>query len=432
MIGTLNPEHKEVTIVGAGIAGLVLAEALDRAGWQVTVLEASDDAGGMVGTQEAQRGMAESAAHSIQATPAVSELCARLGVELEPVRPESRARYVWRGGVPRRMPLSLWELARTAARAYGVLADPKADPAHYTLEQWGHRHLGEAALRYLLTPFVRGIYGARPSEINVGMAFPALLVPKGHSLFSWMIRRWHLRLIGKLGPKTPRPRMVAPVHGMGALTQALETRLRERLGDRFKTGISVRVLPHAKNVVLCVPAREAAAILSEEDPALSHALEALPYAPLVSVTAFTEREAFPSAPQGVGVLLPEGTSRKCLGILYNSSSFSKRVTDERRWVSLTLMLGGTVRPELLQAGDREIRDFVRDDLERLYDLAPGAHLETVIHRWERAIPLYGDALGVAWQAARAGWCSQPGRMLFGNYTGQVSIRGMIETASRLT
>jgi oxygen-dependent protoporphyrinogen oxidase len=432
MLGTLNREHKEVTIVGAGISGLILAEALDADGWQVTLLEAYDDAGGMIRTREARLGIAEAAAHAIQATPAVRALCERLGVALEPVRPDSRARYVWRGGKPRKLPLSAWEIVRTLFRAYGVLADPKADPAYLSLEQWGRRHLGEAAVKYLLTPFVRGIYGARPSEINVAMAFPALVVPRGHSLFSWMLRRWHLRLRGKGGPQRPRAVMMAPVLGMGSLVQALESRLRDRLGDRFKTGVSVRVLPHSKNIVLCVPAAEAATILSEEDPALSQALERLPHSPLVSVTAFTERESFPSAPRGVGVLLPEGTSRKTLGVLYNSSSFSNRVVDESRWVSLTLMMGGTEKPELVHSTDQEILAFTRDDLEKLYDLAPGARLETVIHRWERAIPLYGEALRAAWDAANAGWCSQPGRLLFGNYTGQVSIRGMIETVSALT
>ena len=85
----------------------------------------------------------------------------------------------------------------------------------------------------------------------------------------------------------------------------------------------------------------------------------------------------------------------------------------------------------MQASDREFQEFVRDDLQDIFDLAPGAHLETVINRWERAIPLYGEELRTAWDAAKAGWCSQPGRLLFGNYTGEVSIRGMIETVSKL-
>ena len=207
--------------------------------------------------------------------------------------------------------------------------------------------------------------------------------------------------------------------------------MRVRLGSRFRVGAAIDVLPQAKNIALCVPSRAAAALLSEEDPALCQALGRVAHAPLISVTAFVERESFPSAPRGVGVLLPEGTGRKCLGVLFNSSSFSRRVVDEKTWVSLTLMMGGTGRPELLQSTDSEIQAYARDDLQQIFDLAPGARLETVIHRWERAIPLYDPNLRGAWQAARSGWCARPGRVLFGNYTGQVSIRGMIETVARL-
>ena len=134
------------------------------------------------------------------------------------MRPASRARYVWRGGGLSRFPLSFVEAIRAVARAYLVLADPAIDPARQTLEQWGRRHLGEAALRFLLTPFVRGIYGARPSEIQVALAFPSLAVPRGHSLASWFFRRWHLRIRGLLDkgqPKRPRAEMVAPVRGWG-------------------------------------------------------------------------------------------------------------------------------------------------------------------------------------------------------------------------
>ncbi|MFL6210415.1 MAG: hypothetical protein ACJ74W_16280 [Pyrinomonadaceae bacterium] len=37
-------------------------------------------------------------------------------------------------------------------------------------------------------------------------------------------------------------------------------------------------------------------------------------------------------------------------------------------------------------------------------------------------------MAVFWQTAQAAWCATPGRILFGNYTGQVSLRGMIERA----
>jgi oxygen-dependent protoporphyrinogen oxidase len=436
MLGALDPQDRSVTIVGAGIAGLVLAERLDRAGWEVTLIEAASRAGGLIGTHRTEWGIAETAAHSLLVTPEVRALFDRMGVELVPVRPESRARFIWRGGRLRKFPLSVGEALRAFWRAYLARAKGDADPARRTLEEWGRKHVGEAALRYLLTPFLRGIYGCRPSEIEVGLAFPALAVPRGHSLLSWMFRRWHRRLRGLDGGRRrgSRPVMMAPRGGMGALVEALEAHLRARLGARFRVGTPVD-LPseNVSNVVLCVPADEAARMLAQADPELSSRLARVRYTPLVTITAFVERLAFPRAPQGVGVLLPEGTSRRSLGVLFNSSAFPDRVVDEGKWVSLTLMMGGSTRPDqgAPSVSDDELRAHVRGDLEALFDLAPGARIETVIRRWPYAVPQYGAELREAWEAARAGWCSRPGRLLFGNYTGQVSVRGMIETVAGL-
>jgi hypothetical protein len=61
----------------------------------------------------------------------------------------------------------------------------------------------------------------------------------------------------------------------------------------------------------------------------------------------------------------------------------------------------------------------------------GEPAELVINRWRRAIPQYSTALPSVWRTARESWCAEPGRILFGNYTGQVSLRGMIETAAEM-
>jgi oxygen-dependent protoporphyrinogen oxidase len=432
MIGSLDPSSRQATVVGAGVAGLLMADALDRAGYEVTLLEAADRAGGLIGTSRAPWGMAEQAAHSIQATPAVLELCRRLDVELLEVRRDSRARFVWRGGRLRKFPLTIREALKAFARAYFVPAARGTDPGALSLEQWARRHLGQAALDYLIVPFVRGIYGARPGEIRVSLAFPSLAVPAGHSLLSYQLYKLRRRLFGHApGPKRARPRMMAPREGMGAIARALETSLRARLGDRFKLGHAARELPSAPNVVLCVPAAEAARLLEAQDPALAKRLRGVEYSPLVSVTAFVEKRSFPAPPRGVGVLLPEGTERRTLGVLFNSSSFEGRIEDPSERVSLTAMLGGSARPEVVSATDIEIQAWLREDLEKILDLAPGARIDTVIHRWPRAVPRYGAGLQEAWDAARRGWCSEPGRVLFGNYTGQVSIRGMVETAQNV-
>jgi protoporphyrinogen/coproporphyrinogen III oxidase len=425
MIGSLDSQRGEATVVGAGLAGMLMAYALDKRGYQVTLLESGARAGGLIQTRRTEYGIAETAAHSLLASPSVEQLCRELGVPLVEVRKDSRARFIVRDGRPSKFPLHAGEVVRTLRRAALVRSENGAGAL--TLDDWGRRHVGEAALQYLLTPFVRGIYGIQPREIGVAAAFPSLVVPKGKTLLGTMLRKSLKRSSQTSGGK----RMVAPLRGMGDVAARLEQHLEQRLGKRFKKGVSIKGIPDAPNIVIATPARAAAAILSSEAPALSSELQRIEYTPLVSVTAFVSRSSFTRPVSGVGCLVPECEGRKCLGILFNSSSFEGRVFDESSHASFTILLGGSTEPGWVSATDGEIAQAVRDELSFLLGIQ-GEPLELVINRWPRAIPQYSTSLPQVWTKAQETWCARPGHILFGNYTGEVSLRGMIEKAASIS
>jgi protoporphyrinogen/coproporphyrinogen III oxidase len=410
MIGSLSPNSREVVVVGAGIAGMLAAYQLQKKGYEVTLYEAKPEAGGLIKTKRTEWGICESAAHSFLATPLVQEFCRELGVGLTGVRPDARARFVLRGGKFRKFPLTPGEVATAFARAYFVLADSKRSPEDLSMEAWGRRYLGQAAVDYGLNPFLRGIYGARPSELAVGAAFPALIVPRGQSLLSAQLAKKFRKptCVAPVVKSRPRPMMV-PQNGMGDLTHKLEEVLLKKLGSRFKRGIALHELPLVQNVVLSVPADVAAGLIAKEDQTLSLALRDVPYTSLVSVSVFVKKQYVPPSIRGVGVLIPECEERKCLGILFTSSSFEGRAFDESRYVSFTVMMGGSGRPELVQAPEDEIRRIVQEEMRALLGLT-GDPEHQEIFRWNRAIPQYGQGLLNAWAAARTGWCSKPGHI----------------------
>jgi oxygen-dependent protoporphyrinogen oxidase len=421
MIGTLNTSSKEVTIVGAGIAGMLAAHALDKAGYCVTLIEEHERAGGLIKTSKTRFGMAESAAHSLIATQAVRDLCAELNVKLITPRKESSAKFILRNGRLRRFPLSVLETATTLGRAAFVRADGSNG---VTLDTWGRRHLGNAASDYLLTPFVRGIFGVQPAELGVAAAYPGLNINTGSTLLGSMLFKRK-----KAGAKHHSKQRVAPAFGMSELTSNLERHLEKRLGSRFRKNEKINDLPEAPNIILATPAYAASSILRDSAPALADQLETVRYTPIVSVTVFVDRDSFSHPVHGTGVLMPACEDRKSLGILFNSSSFDNRVTDDTRVASFTVMMGGTAQREWLHASDNEIRQAIK--LELFQVLGISEPLAMKIHRWSQALPQYSATLPTVWEAARTSWCATPGRILFGNYTGQISLRGMIESAARL-
>ena len=424
MIGKINPKRMEATVIGAGISGLLAAYELDKRGYQVTLIEANRRSGGLLRTDRNRFGMAEAAANSLLGSPAVLELCAELGVELVPVRKESRARYILREGKMRKFPLSVGEAAGVFARAAFARAGNHADILD--LKTWGTTHLGSRAVEYLLTPFVRGIYGVQPQELGLLAAFPSLLVPSGKTLLGTMVKRRFAH--GKKKAKSAG--MVAPKQGMDDLVMKLEQRLEKSLGARFIKGTPLQGLPKASNVVLTVPAYCAAKFFVDDFPRLAEKLDGVEYTPLVSATAFVECNALTKPVHGVGVLLPANENRNCLGVLFSSSSFPERVVDETRYASFTMMIGGSAKPEWAGATDEQIRMLVQQELSAIVGLR-GEVSDLIINRWPRAIPRYSTDLPRVWQTARETWCATPGRILFGNYTGQVSMRGMIESVATM-
>ncbi len=424
MIGTLNTNSREVTIIGAGIAGMLAAYTLDKNGYVVTLLEEKARAGGLLRTCRTQYGMAEAAANSLLASSAVKELCGELGVELVEIRKEAKARYILRGGKLRKFPLTIGETLGTLRRA--ALAPATNHLDEMDLAAWGQRHLGPAAVEYLLTPFVRGIYGVQPHEVGVAAAMPKLLFPPGQTLLSSLLRK----SIRRSHAKSKHASMVAPRSGMGDLVKRLESELERRLGARFRRGVKINELPEAANVVVCTPAYRAADLIEGPSANLAQLLRAVQYTPMVSVTTFVDRDSLTRPVNGVGVLVPASENRKCLGILFSSSAFAGRVTNESHLASFTLMMGGSAGRDWVNASDQAIKTAVQQELSQVLGICR-TPLETVISRWPQAIPQYSIELPKLWACARKTWCATPGRILFGNYTGQVSLRGMIESAAAL-
>jgi len=407
MLGKLNEHHKEAMIIGAGFSGLLAAYRLLQRGWRIKLYDGADRAGGLINTVQTEYGLAESAAHSMRSAPVMDALLAELKVVTVAAR--TRKKYILREGKFSRFPLGLTETAEMVARA----AFLPAKENYANLQDLAHHHLGRAATHNLIHPMMQGIYAAPPELLSPELAFPVLISPRGRPLL------WHMLMRSR---SNYEPRMIAPRAGMTTLINALFKSISESpRAQVFLNGV-ISELPDAPNVIIATPAHAAAQILQNSFRKSADALRQVQYAPLVSATVFLDKKDH-RAPEGIGVLCAANEPRRALGILFNSATFENRVTDESRVASYTVMLGGMQDTAVMNLPDTKLRELIVSELNAVLNPSMPP-LEIIINRWSNAIPLYSSELLRAHTLWRQNFCAAPGRILSGNYTGQISLRGM--------
>ena len=406
MLGVLNEKYKEATIIGAGFAGLLAAYRLLEKGWRISLYDGNNRAGGLIKSTQCQYGLAESAAHTIRSSPEMDTLFDQL--KIEAVTARTNKKYIWRGGRMQAFPLNIAEALELTWRAALVPARP-----HYkSLEQWALRHAGQGACDNIFYPMMNGIYAARAAELSPQLVFPKLVPPAGKSLLAHVLSMPRSR---------DKPRVMAPRAGMAALTDTLFATIQKSPNAQIFLGEKLSVLPESPNVIVSIPAHAAAHILQDFSQS-AVALANIKYAPLIAATVFLDKKSH-AAPTGIGVLCAAHEPRRAMGVLFNSATFAGRVEDEENVASYTVMFGGTGDMPVMDLSDAELASVIEMELQSILNLS-GPPLQIILQRWSAAIPVYSPSLAIAHETLKQDFCAMPGRILFGNYTGQISLRGM--------
>lgn len=304
-----------VVVLGAGAAGLSAALALidayrarggqvgagSGAGLRVTVLEARDQVGGRIGTEEHGGFHIETGAATLQESPLLTELARRVGIESDQVFSDERAarRYLFRADKLRRLPsrppevllsdaLSLPARLRLlleplvpalalgprplppkdeAAPAADGAADGANDAAALTriddeadesVASFGRRRFGRRATEEILEPFLTGVYAGNIERLSMRSALPRLWnMERAHGSLFLAMRRARAASAANApgrdaaagpadaaaGPAAPRgaPRLCGFRHGSGQLVTALARAITEA-GGEIRLGAPARSL----------------------------------------------------------------------------------------------------------------------------------------------------------------------------------------------
>lgn len=400
MFERLDPTVKNATVIGGGIAGMLTTYTLVKKGYTVDLFEASGRLGGLIQTLQTPYGMAETGANTLPATPETLAFLKDIGVNVLPAPNDIGKGLIWRDGEARRFPLKPLE----AAIAFIKAAFIKSDGKEKSFSDWTKIHLGQAALDYLIDPISHGIYGTSPEHLEIPTAFKMLLVPEGKTLLKHL---WPLR-------KRPKRLLIAPKEGMQEIVERLEDYFYKTGRVRVHLKFPPYAHPQTPNVVLCVPAYA----LGQYLPELKEAADKIVYSSMVTATVFVKKEFLPPLPRSFGLLIPRAEKSNILGIIFTSLLFPNRVYN-KEYESFTVMM------KTMRDDDAAVKESITKALERFL----GAKAEPTFYsitRWPKAIPAYNENVRHFWNKAVSEL--PPGTLVFGNYTGDISLRGMIETA----
>ena len=302
-----------VVVVGAGVAGLVVARELVLAGRDVVVLEKSDRVGGQV-ARHSVAGIDLDAGAEAYATRGdeLPRLLASLGLDTDIVTPSPSPAWVQRasgGAVPLPETSLLGipgvPLAQDVIDAIGLPAALRAQldmlmpslvgSKAVTVGELVRRRMGRAVLDGLVAPVARGVHSTDPDELDLDRVAPGL--------------RQALMSTGSLGQavrslraKAPAGSLVASLRGgMFRLVDALAADL-ERFGVQVRTSAEVTAFDHG-GVALASGERVRGEVV------LAAPLDTLAARTRVQVaTIAVDAPALSAAPRGTGVLVAPGVA----------------------------------------------------------------------------------------------------------------------------
>lgn len=432
-----------VAVVGAGLTGLTAALRLKQRGNRVVVYEASDRIGGSI-KSERRDGYLPELGPSTLAAPAgaVASLLTELGLDDSKVTasPAARHRYVVRKGRLVRLPMSPPELLTSRLLSnvakLAIFGEPLIEAGDSPLEEsvaaFVRRRFNQEVVDYVANPLLAGIFAGDPEQLSVRHAVPQLhALERTHgSVMKAFVQMMRARREAGHGASGPGG-VISFRNGLQELPDALgreltsEIRLRAsvtqlRKGPRgWTVGAAFQTPELYDAVVYAAPAHS----LDEIDLDLPggeklSTLASIVHPPVAVLALGFRRDQVSHPLDGFGFLVPEVERRRVLGAVFSSTLFPDRAPEGH--VMVTVFVGGTRDPDLVQADPQTLTARVLDDLRPLLG-TQGDPTFRALQVWPKAIPQYVLGYGRFKEIAEDAERRNQGLVLAGTYKDGISL-----------
>jgi oxygen-dependent protoporphyrinogen oxidase len=446
---------KRVVVIGAGISGLTLAYLMYKEGYDVTVLEKRNEAGGSMESVFENGYLFDRGPNSgLDTTPLIMQLVNELGLQKEIVFAGKvcNKRYILRDNKLHPLPMSPPAFLRTNLFSFSakirLLLEPfigRSNDGYYeSVAEFVKRRLGKEFLDYAINPFVAGVYAGNPEELSVKSAFPKLyaLEEKYGGLIVGTIKSIKER---KKRPEKSKQsaKMFSFMNGMQEFPKAIS----ERMGDRVKKNAEVLFVVkeysgyvvnyinagtiHSINcdvLVSTVPAYTAKDLFCAMDECLAKHFEQIYYPPVAALFLIYKKKVIGQPLDGFGFLIPAKERKSFLGAIWSSVLFPNRAGADE--AAFTLFIGGARDPGIGNIEKDVLFKKVRIEFESLMQISEEPVFVTYRY-WPKSIPQYNIGYIEHEKYFDEFEKKNPGIILGGNYRGGISVGDCIKNSELL-
>ncbi len=342
-------KKKRILILGGGISGLSAAYALVEKGeYEVTLLEASDHIGGLLGTRQHGEFLFEQTARTYVRGRSASllKLIGSLNLEERLIfsQKSAKKRYLWTGKKLEQIDHPRFLLPLVPDLMAEWFKKPNETLQDETIADFTLRRFGNKVLERLIDPMVLGIYAGKSEELSIQACFPRFK--------EWETRYGScLRGLWKERRGFKNSSLFSFQGGVQVLIDSLQGALKSQiqLNEQVhalhvtQKGVTVETQErvfHADYLISALPTDVIGRLFSPLDPSISQRLLSIATQSVTLVHLGYKSLSVPV--EGFGYLVPSSLQENLLGTLFDSSIFPQQnlKPDQRR---LTLILRhGTV------------------------------------------------------------------------------------------
>ena len=443
---------KSIVIIGAGISGLATAHWLHKNGFDVTILESKNEAGGAMETLHENGFLIDFGPNSgLETTPLIHLIVDEVGLSNEMIyaSESSNKRYILRNNELHALPTSppafiKTKLFSTKAK-FRVMAEPfigKSEDGYYqSMAQFVRRRLGQEFLDYAIDPFVSGVFAGDPHKLSVKSAFPKLyrLEEVYGGLVKGLIKGARERK-KRAEQSKQSAKMFSFINGMQTFPKAIANRLNNKIHYECRVQSVERraqnwIIRYEKNgylkeinsdyILSTIPVHTAAKIFSGLDQNFQLHSDNIYYPPVMVLYLGFNKKDIGRDLDGFGYLIPSKENKSFLGAIWSSTIFPNRCDEDK--AAFTLFVGGARSPHLFDIEKDKLLNQVLKEFKKIMRI----NADPVFMRdrmWQKAIPQYNIGYIEHENYFDKFEKANPGIFISGNFRGGISVGDCIKNS----